>query len=169
MLTSTTKKVGDMMSFSSSDVSYAPPPFGAQVRYNYVAPSETSTPVDRTISAPGHTSESLPPAVVYEEGAKVSQVVQGTVPHLPYEFRIHATRRSDADPGILVVEIMDPATRRAVPGFPRTIPDWQNALTERYGIELPLTDAHKTAITNARITTDKAGTYVNLVLGFDLK
>jgi hypothetical protein len=94
--------------------------------------------------------------------------IRGSVAHLPYEFTIRALRRSDADPGSLVVNVVDPATRRSIPGYPRAVPDWMQALSERHGMEIPVTEAQKSLLVNAGLTKDKAGTYVNLVIGADL-
>lgn len=94
--------------------------------------------------------------------------IHGSVPHLPYEFTIRASRGSDADVGSLVVNVVDTASRRSIPGYPRAIPDWRQALSDRHGMEIPVTETQKAMIANAGLTKDKTGTYVNLVIGADL-
>jgi hypothetical protein len=126
------------------------PDLRARVRFHYR---------EKGVSAPASTDEDLPAAQFLP--GKHRRVIQGKVRDLPFVFYLRLTRPGPQREPLLEVNVVDPATRRSIRGFPTR----QNLTGEGSSFELALSKAQKRRAHRA-IGDDDRGfvTYVNLIV-----
>jgi hypothetical protein len=126
------------------------PEIRAWVRFHYR---------EEGVSAPASADEELPAARFLPN--KQRRVIQGNVRDLPFVFYLRVTRPDPRRAPLLEVNVVDPATRRSIKGFPAK----EDLTGERNSFELALSEAQKR---RARRAVGDDGrtfiTYVNLVV-----
>jgi hypothetical protein len=126
------------------------PDFRGRVRFHYR---------EKNVSAPASTDEDLPAAQFLPE--KQRRIIEGKVRDLPFMFYLRLTRPDPSRAPLLEVNVVDPATRRSIQGFPV-----EQDLKEAGGsFELPLSEAQKRGARRAVGDDDQIFiTYVNLIV-----
>jgi hypothetical protein len=126
------------------------PEFRARVRFHYR---------EKGVSAPASTDEDLPAAEFLP--GKQRRVIQGEVRDLPFVFYLRLTRPDPQREPLLEVNVVDPATRRSIRGFPAK----QNLTGEGSYFDLVLSGAQKRRAHGAIGDDDRTFiTYVNLIV-----
>ena len=105
--------------------------------------------------------------VAFSDGVS-ERIVKGRVAHLPYEFLVKITPRSDSETGTLEVNVLD-SLGKPLAGFPQVMP---NPLTKtgdssRKEFELPVEQDLKKKIRETRLAQDQFLTHVDLIVGMD--
>lgn len=148
---------------------YAPPAIFARVNLRYswrLTPKATrALGKDRM----GTTDRyDLPASKPILKGPAAEQVIQGTTENVPLEFYVRLTRTGDTDQGRLEVNIVDPATRKSLAGFPRKIgPALEKPGTDATEIDFALTkdlQATVAAKLGASLKKEEAATFAGDVL-----
>ncbi len=94
--------------------------FSFEVRYHFRERLEGVAPGGKRYSAPAYEREKLPQPNLVQLDGKETQIVEGTVAHLPYRFTIKLTKSQNTNPGTLEVVILDRAGK-ALSGYPQTM------------------------------------------------
>ena len=129
--------------------------FQASVRFHF---REKALPGEKSVSAPGYETESLPPAQLLPE--KKRRVIQGKVPDLPFVFYLRLTHPNRQGPPLLEVNVVDPHTNQVIKGFPA-----KQDLTEVSDFDIPLSEDQARRARHALRDDPLAFlTYVNLVV-----
>jgi hypothetical protein len=140
--------------------SSVPSQFVSQIRYHFRERFVNTKPGEKAVSAPESQHEMLPLSHLVSEERGLGRVAQGTVPHLPYRFRV-----SVFDPDLTVEVYQGDAT---LEGFPQTI---RHSLTDhwdsRIDFIMPVQDRLKDEIEKSLLAERCFLTYVNLVIGAD--
>ena len=152
----------------AAEPSYAPPPFACEVRYHFREHFRYAKLGEKSVSAPAFEREALPMShVAFSDGVS-ERIVKGRVAHLPYEFLVKITRRSDSETGTLEVNVLD-SLGKPLAGFPQVMP---NPLTKtgdssRKEFELPMEKDLKKKIRETLLTQEQFVTHVDLIVGMD--
>lgn len=137
-----------------------PNQFVAQVRYHFRERFLDAAPGEKQVSAPATFREMLPLSEVMAFERGLGRVIDGSVSHLPYHFRVTVL-----DPEITVEAYRDNQT---IEGFPQTI---RHPLTShwdsRTDVVIPIDDALKDQLETTLLGEHCFLTYVNLVIGAD--
>ena len=133
-----------------SPPSYAPQAISARfnVRYSWALSKNAKASIGKDRMATTDRYD-LPAAKAVIKGAAAESTIQGGVDGLPFEFYLRLTRSSNADPGLLEVNVIDRKTRQTLPGFPKKIPQAMSEFNENNGlitVELKLTKAEDAAL-----------------------
>src|SRR5712691_6042011 len=125
--------------FAAGEPSYLPPQFACEVRYHFRESLPAARKDSKKVSAPSYEREglSLSRAVISQDFA--AQVVAGKVPHLPYQFVVKITRTTDADAGILEVNVLD-SSDKPLKDFPTKLanPLTKTGDSSRKEFEIPV-------------------------------
>lgn len=134
--------------------------FVSQIRYHFRESLPDVPPGQKNVSASATERELLPLSHVVSSSSGAGRVVEGAVPHLPYNFRV-----SIFDPEITVEAFHE---GRVLEGFPKKI---RHALTShsdsRVDFAIPIGACLKEKIEKSLLYDRCFITYVNLVLGAD--
>jgi hypothetical protein len=135
--------------------------FVAQVRYHYRQRFSDVPPGGKQVSAPATVSEMLPLSKIVRLDRGPGRVVEGTVGHLPYSFRITVV-----DPEIKLELYRD---NQLLGGFPQTKQQsLKNEIdSSRTDFLLPVDNELERQITADLLGERCFLTYVNLVIGVD--
>ena len=146
---------------SSADPDFLPD-FHATVQFHYRELFPDAKQGGKIVAAPGIKRENLPSTQLLP--AKKSRVLQGKVRDLSLVFYIRLTRPDPAAPPLLEVNVIDPATKRSIQGFPA-----QQRMNEGFAeFHISLSDEQNRRATGV-IKDDPLAflSYVNLVVSLD--
>lgn len=152
----------------ADEPSHAVPPFACEVRYHFREHFRDAKPGEKSVSAPSFQREGLPLSRAPTLDGVAQRIVKGRVPHLPFQFFVKISQRSDSESETLKVNVLN-RSGKSLPGFPQVMP---NPLTKtgdssRKEFELPVGSALKKKIANSLLAKDQFITYVDLIIGMD--
>lgn len=138
----------------------APIQFVSDIRYHFRERFTDVPPDQKQVSAPATIHEILPLSFVTQSGHRVGRVVEGSVAHLPYRFRVTVFHPD------ITVEIFD--GERLLKGFPQTI---QHSFTKhwdsRIDFIIPIDEGVTSTVERSLLGDNCFLTYANIVLGAD--
>lgn len=152
----------------ADEPSDVPQPFACEVRYHFRERFPEAKPGEKGVSAPSFQREGLPISSSAVLDGVSERIVEGCVTHLPFEFSVKISQRSDSETGILEVNVFD-CSGMSLTGFPQVMP---NPLTKtgdssRTEFELPVGSALKKRIAKSLLAKNQFITYVDLIVGMD--
>jgi hypothetical protein len=157
-----------LRAFGGGEPSYTPQPFACEVRYHFREHFRAAKPGEKRVSAPSYEREGLPRSRVTISDGVPERIVEGRVAHLPYQFSVKISQRSDSETGTLEVNVLD-SSGKHLTGFPQAMP---NPLTKtgdssRKEFEIPIDRALKKKIEKTLLAKEQFLTHVDLIIGMD--
>jgi hypothetical protein len=157
-----------LRAFGAGEPPYTAQPFACEVRYHFREHFRDAKPGEKRVSAPSYEREGLPKSRIAILDGVAELIVEGRVAHLPYQFSVKISRRSDSETGTLEVNVLD-SSGKPLTGFPQVMP---NPLTKtgdssRKEFELPVGKAVKRKIKRTLLAPDQFLTHVDLIVGMD--
>jgi hypothetical protein len=138
----------------------APIQFVSEIRYHFRERFTDVPPGQKELSAPEAEHEMLPLSFVTQSGHRVGRVVEGSVAHLPYRFRVSVFHPD------VTVEIFE--GERLLKGFPQTI---QHSFTKhwdsRIDFVIPVDEGTTSLLERSLLGENCFLAYANIVLGAD--
>jgi hypothetical protein len=150
----------------AEEPSYKPPPIACELRYHLRERLGGDKAEEKRVSAPSYEREVLPPSRIKVLDGSVSEIVEGRSAHLPYQFLVTLTRKSESDQGTLEINVAD-ASGKSLAGFPKTMKN-PFATAENSNptyFEIPVTPEISNTIERAILAKNQFLTYVDLAIG----
>jgi len=154
--------------FGAEEPSYTPQPFACEVRYHFREHFRDAKPGEKSVSAPSFEREGLPASRVAISDGSATRIVKGRVPHLPYQFLVRISQRSDSGVATLRINVRD-NSGKSLAGFPQVMPNplTKTGDTSRREFEIPIDQTLKKKIETVLLAQDQFLTHVDLIVGMD--
>ena len=158
----------DLPVFGGDKLSYTPQPFACEVRYHFREHFPHDKLGEKRVSAPAFEREGLPKSRAMVVDGIPERIVEGQVAHLPYQFFVKISRRTDSEAGTLEVSVLD-SSGKPVTGFPQVMPNplTKSSDTSRKELEIPIDHALKEKIEKSLLAKEQFITHVDLIVGMD--